>query len=330
MNSSMAAQFIEMLNVDKKDYLGKHIEGKRYASNEKQGYVLIKNVKNKGENALFHTTLDDEYARFKEREESGTNLEHFQKLEREPAKFQVLADKNALRKRLKSDSSDEGIEVKAQKMDGEDMKNEVEFMSSSSSSSNGSDTEQTITEQKEEEKSNLLIETKEIKDTIDDKLNESNNYEMIDEQMTKSEEDANKITSSNEEAIEEGKTKPNEKSYKQVSTSQATSETPFIVVLSKELEETKDDPIIIPDDSNQTEQEDTNKNLSSLSLPLDHKSKQTNDVDDNQSLPAPSSNTASPAHLLSPVDSEKSFISVDNRIDDQQPGPSSAVPLEVR
>lgn len=136
MNSSVTAQFIETVDVDKSKYMGKHIEGKRYISNEKQGYVLIKNVKSKQENVLFHATLDDEYAEFKERETAVSDANFFQRLEREPAKFQVLAEKNASRKRLMSDSSDDGY-IKIPKSDEireEASKDEVEFMSCSSNS----------------------------------------------------------------------------------------------------------------------------------------------------------------------------------------------------
>ena len=50
MNSSMAAQLIELYDVDKTQYKNKKVDARSYISNEKQSYVLIKNVKDKGKN----------------------------------------------------------------------------------------------------------------------------------------------------------------------------------------------------------------------------------------------------------------------------------------
>ena len=71
MNNSMTAQFISLYEDFDTSKLKNHqIEGRRYASNEKQSYILVKNVKKKEENAIFKTsTLDDDYNRFKEKDE---------------------------------------------------------------------------------------------------------------------------------------------------------------------------------------------------------------------------------------------------------------------
>uniref|UniRef100_A0A7M5UZP7 XPG N-terminal domain-containing protein n=1 Tax=Clytia hemisphaerica TaxID=252671 RepID=A0A7M5UZP7_9CNID len=170
MNSSMAAQFIELYHdVDQKKYKDKHIEGKRYVSNEKQGYVLIKkNVKDKSQNVLFQSSLDDDYARFKKREDDAAEnpADVFRKLEREPARFQTIVEKNASRKRLKSDSSDEGsvveVKIKVPRLTGPEAvtlskdvtqdtaKDEVELMSASSSEESETDDTVNVTERKME------------------------------------------------------------------------------------------------------------------------------------------------------------------------------------
>ena len=143
MNSSMAAQFIQLYDdFDHSKHRDKVIEGKRYASNEKQSYLLVKNIKNKEENIIFQSTLDDDYNHFKERQQTGITTDHFKKLERKPAKFQFLTEQNAQRKRLASESSDE-MSVRCSKDEHKDKTNvsstikpdPVEFMSSSSDES---------------------------------------------------------------------------------------------------------------------------------------------------------------------------------------------------
>jgi hypothetical protein len=144
MNSSMAAQFIQLYDdFDHSKHKDKLIEGKRYASNENQSYLLVKNMKNKEENIIFQSNLDDDCNLFKERRQTGIKDDHYKKLERKPAKFQVLTEKNALRKRLASESSDEMISVgypkdkhrEETKVSTTIKPDQVEFMSSSSDES---------------------------------------------------------------------------------------------------------------------------------------------------------------------------------------------------
>lgn len=158
MNSSMTAQFIQLygddININKGKLTFSQIESKQYASNEKQRYILIKNInkKAKNENTLFKTSLDDDYIRFKEKEEkTEEQLGLYQRLERPAAKFQILAEANAKRKRFGSDSSDELHDVVETRKkicketsssslqnsatESNIVKDDVEYMSSDSSSS---------------------------------------------------------------------------------------------------------------------------------------------------------------------------------------------------
>ena len=382
MNCSMAAQFIEMFDVDKNKYMGKHIEGKRYISNEKQGYVLIKNVKSKGENVLFHTTLDDEYSQFKEQEQTGSNADLFQKLEREPAKFQVLVEKNASRKRLMSDSSDDGIGIKIPigetvgKESVETAKDVVEFMSSSSCSegSDGESSLQVPSEQQNKEKKNESGENK-IKGIIDLSALTEKSVVLLERDKTANHDSQQSSSFQTENLLILSKNSSN------FNKSDGLNET------FKDLKQQTEEAIIVPGDAETLEPIketasdrnlpvaenkeliDSNKFVSptpssstpsnllnlvdgsaksmetfdkadaspSTCTPFDFlghvdSEKSVNTFDDDDKVKASSSTT--PSDLLSPVDSEKSTKSAENfddkqANDEQQPGPSNAIPVEV-
>ena len=355
MNNSMTAQFIEMLDVDKSKYIGKYIEGKRYISNEKQGYVLIKNVKSKQENILFHTTLDDEYARFKERELTGSNADLFQKLEREPAKFQVLAEKNASRKRLKSDSSDDGIGIKISKsgaIEGAIPKDEVEFMSSSSSSEesenessihisnkqkNVTETKQTVVNSQTDSielstdsaSERFTIHLAEKKATDDD----DNQHVTVSKQNSPSQ--TEKILVKDSAKIKECDV------MKEICSTKETKKELEIEPIKK-----KESAIVILETNQQSNINDSNDvspttHLSNLSTHLgntnpDVSPKNTstiNIVDKDNFINTSSSPPCTPSDILSPVESvemsTEAFSHSEPVDDDQQPGPSSAIPVEV-
>ena len=147
MNNSMTAQLIEQYDDFDKQFLkNKLIETKQLASDEKERYILIKNINAKEGNKLFQTSLDDDYLRFKQREETAEESDLFMRLERPPAKFQTIVDANAQRKRFGSDSSDDLSEIKENKNKTVNKVNnkaktpvivqdEVEFMSDDSTTS---------------------------------------------------------------------------------------------------------------------------------------------------------------------------------------------------
>lgn len=109
MTNTLSEQFLEIHKDINFKSDQSHIESKRIASDSKASYIFIKAVKSKEENVLFNANLEDDYHQFKELdEESEEQSSHYRRLQRVPAKFEVLKSFQPVGVKFLSDgSSDE-------------------------------------------------------------------------------------------------------------------------------------------------------------------------------------------------------------------------------
>ncbi|XP_057301227.1 DNA excision repair protein ERCC-5 homolog isoform X2 [Hydractinia symbiolongicarpus] len=195
MTNTLSDQFLEIHKDINFKSDQSYIESKRIASDSKASYIFIKAFKSKEENVLFNTNLEDDYHRFKELdEESNEQSSHYRRLQRVPAKFEVLKSLQPVGLKFLSDgSSDEenvtsttqaenvnhGSTSSAEKQKQDD----VEYMSTDS---DDSDFAETATNPESVVINNVLpvlinkkkkIEIIEMKDSSMAELNLPNNFE---------------------------------------------------------------------------------------------------------------------------------------------------------
>lgn len=162
MKGTLSAVFLEVYS-DTLNYKDKKISTGKIASQSKERYVLIKKDKSNEKNILFHASLDDDYMRFQKRDNDNIQKEHFQKLERAPAKFDAMKNEDISIPALFSDESTDdeaGYEPCMKKpritLKEENVVDEVEFMSSCTSS-------ESEPEMDSQEKKNVIVDKTEWK-----------------------------------------------------------------------------------------------------------------------------------------------------------------------